>query len=107
MPIKQLSAIELKTKLQDKVQLFLLDVREPFEFAHAHIDGSVLIPLNQIPQRLQEIDMEQEIVLICHHGSRSERAAMFLEQKGFSNVVNLTGGMDAWASEVDTTMPKY
>lgn len=107
MPIKQLSAIELKTKLQDKVQLFLLDVREPFEFAHAHIDGSVLIPLNQIPQRLQEIDMEQEIVLICHHGMRSMQAANFLTQVGFRKISNLVGGIDAWSIEVDSSVARY
>jgi rhodanese-related sulfurtransferase len=107
MPIKQLSAIELKSKILDKEQLFLLDVREPFEFAHAHIDGSVLIPLNQIPQRLREIDMEQEVVLICHHGMRSMQAANFLAQVGFRNISNLVGGIDAWSIEVDSAVARY
>jgi rhodanese-related sulfurtransferase len=107
MPIKQLSAIELKTKLQDKERLILLDVREPNEFEFAHIDGSVLIPLNQIPQRLREIDMEQEVVLICHHGMRSMQAANFLTQVGFRKISNLVGGIDAWSIEVDSSVARY
>jgi rhodanese-related sulfurtransferase len=107
MPIKQLSAIELKNKIQDKEQLFLVDVREPFEFAHAHIEGSVTIPLNQIPQRLREIDMEQEIVLICHHGMRSMQAANFLTQVGYKQISNLVGGIDAWSIECDSSVARY
>lgn len=107
MPIKQLSAIELKNKLQEKEPLFLLDVREPFEFAHARIDGSVLIPLNQIPQRLRELDFDQEIVVICHHGIRSMQAANFLTQVGFKKIINLVGGIDAWSLECDSTVARY
>lgn len=107
MPIKQLSATELKTKLHAKEQLKLLDVREPNEFEFAHIGGSVLIPLNQIPQRLREIDMEQEIVLICHHGMRSMQAANFLSQVGFRKISNLVGGIDAWSIEVDSSVARY
>ena len=107
MPIKQLSAIELKTKMQENEQLFLLDVREPFEFTHGHIEGSVTIPLNQIPQRLREIDMEQEVVLICHHGMRSMQAANFLSQVGYKQISNLVGGIDAWSVDVDTAVARY
>jgi rhodanese-related sulfurtransferase len=107
MPIKQLLPIELKNKIQDKEQLFLLDVREPFEFEHARIDGSVLIPLNQIPQRLRELDFDQEIVLICHHGIRSMQAANFLAQVGFKQVSNLVGGIDAWSVECDSSVVRY
>ena len=107
MPIQQLSAIELKTKIQEKEPLFLLDVREPFEFSHAHIEGSVLIPVNQIPQRLRELDMEQDIVLICHHGMRSMQAANFLNQVGFKKLKNLVGGIDAWSVECDSSVARY
>ncbi len=107
MAIKQLSATELKTKIQDKQQLILLDVREPNEFEFAHIDGSVLIPLNQIPQRLREIDIDQDIVLICHHGMRSMQAANFLAQVGYKMISNLVGGIDAWSIEVDSTVARY
>ncbi len=107
MAIKQISAITLQQRLADGEVLFLLDVREPHEFNYAHIKNSVLIPLNQIPKRLTELDPEQEIVLICHHGIRSLQAAEYLRQQGFRYVVNLTGGVAAWASDCDLTMPRY
>lgn len=107
MPITQLSAIELNNKIQDKGQLSLLDVREPFEFEYAHIDGSVLIPLNQIPGRLRELDVNKEIVVICHHGIRSMQAANFLAQVGFRQISNLVGGIDAWSIEVDSSVVRY
>lgn len=107
MPVNQLTATQLKAKLDANEELFLLDVREPFEFSHARIEGSVLIPLNAIPQNLQSIDYDREIVVICHHGIRSQQAANFLTQVGFKNVSNLAGGIDAWSLECDQTVPRY
>lgn len=107
MPVKSVSANELKTKLDNKEPLFLLDVREPFEFKHAHIADSVLIPLNQIPERLRELNFDQEIVVICHHGIRSMQAANFLIQIGFKQVSNLIGGIDAWSLECDSSVARY
>jgi rhodanese-related sulfurtransferase len=107
MPIKQLSASDLKEKIQAQGALFLLDVREPFEFEYCHITDSVLIPLNQIPQRLKELDFDKEIVVICHHGIRSMQAANFLTQVGFKQVSNLVGGIDSWALECDSSMARY
>lgn len=108
MAIKQLSAIELKTKLEEnKEELFLLDVREPFEFTYCQIEGSKSIPLNQVPARLGELDIHKEIVVICHHGVRSMQAANFLAQVGFKNVTNLMGGVDAWALECDSSVARY
>ena len=107
MPIKQLTAIELKSRIQEKELLILLDVREPFEFAHARIEGSLPIPLDQIPARLKELDMDQEIVVICHHGMRSMQAANFLTQVGFDNISNLVGGIDAWSLQCDSSVARY
>lgn len=107
MAIKQLKPTELKAKLQENESVFLLDVREPFEFNFAHIEGSQLIPLNQIPARLRELDMDRDIVVICHHGIRSLQAANFLAQVGFMNVSNLLGGIDAWSLECDSSIPRY
>ena len=107
MSIKQLSATELKNRLQQEHKLFLLDVREPHEFKYASIRNSVLIPLNQIPQRLAELDPEREIVVICHHGMRSQQAANFLERSGFKAITNLKGGIDAWSLECDGSVARY
>ena len=86
---------------------FLLDVREPWEFRICHIDGSTSMPMNTVPDRLSELSTEQPIVCICHHGVRSMDVGLFLEKRGFSRVINLTGGVDAWSTQVDTTMPTY
>jgi rhodanese-related sulfurtransferase len=107
MSIKQISAIELKTRIQNEPQLFLLDVREPNEFEYARIENSVLIPLNQIPQRLGELNPQQEMVVICHHGVRSRQACMYLVNSGFTDVINLSGGIDAWSCECDSSIPRY
>ena len=107
MTVKQLSATELKNKIQQQDSVFLLDVREPHEFQYAHIADSVLIPLNQIPQRLTELDPQREIVVICHHGMRSQQAANYLDRSGFTNIANLKGGIDAWSCEVDSSVARY
>jgi rhodanese-related sulfurtransferase len=107
MTVKQLSATELKNKIQQEEKLFLLDVREPHEFKYAHIANSVLIPLNQIPNRLGELDPQQEIIVICHHGIRSQQAANYLVQSGYKNIANLTGGIDAWSCNCDSSVRRY
>jgi len=107
MSVKQISAIELKNKIQNEEPLFLLDVREPHEFQYARIGKSVSIPLNQIPQRLDELDSQKDIVVICHHGMRSQQAADYLVHCGFEKVSNLRGGIDAWSLECDSSVPRY
>jgi rhodanese-related sulfurtransferase len=99
---------KLKQRLDGEPPLpLLLDVREPVEYAFCHLEGSLLIPMNEVPSRLGELDPEQEIVVLCHHGVRSSQVAHFLDQQGFRRVVNLTGGLDAWAVQVDPRMPRY
>jgi rhodanese-related sulfurtransferase len=85
----------------------LLDVREPWEYQTCRIEGSTLAPMNTIPARVQELDPDTETVLICHHGARSFQVALFLERNGFSNLYNLQGGVNAWADQVEPTMPRY
>lgn len=91
----------------EKSKPLLLDVREPWEFNICRIEGSINIPMQDIPARLQELDDEQQIVAICHHGMRSAQVAMFLERQGFKHVINLTGGVAAWAAQVDPSLPQY
>lgn len=85
----------------------LLDVREPWEFQIGHIDDSLSMPMNTVPERLSELDTDRPIVCICHHGVRSLDVGLFLERNGFSRVINLSGGVHAWATQVDAQMPTY
>ena len=85
----------------------LLDVREPWEYQTCRIDGSVSMPMNTVPSQLSQLDQDAHIVCICHHGARSLRVAQVLENNGFAQVTNLTGGVHAWALQVDNTMPTY
>ena len=104
--VKQLQPIELKKKLDAGEDILLLDVREPWEFSLASIEGSENIPLAEVVDRQQEFVFEEEIVVICHYGERSQRAAQELVECGF-NVHNLIGGIDAWSQVVDPNVPRY
>ncbi|PTB20661.1 sulfurtransferase [Trinickia symbiotica] len=85
----------------------MLDVREPWEIATASIAGCVSIPMRDIPARSEELDDEAPIVCICHHGARSANVGMFLESRGFKQIFNLQGGIDAWSRQVDASVPTY
>ncbi len=104
-----LSATDLAAWIADdaREKPLLLDVREPWEFETCSIAGSQLMPMALVPARQQELDPEQPVVCICHHGARSMQVASFLERAGFENVSNLTGGVHAWAQLVDPSMPTY
>lgn len=106
--MKQITASDLRAYLQNTdPKPLLLDVREPQEFAYCHIEGSLHIPMNDVPARLAELAPEREIVCICHHGMRSASVGGFLERQGYKHIVNLVGGVDAWAVQVDHEMPRY
>ncbi len=88
----------------------LLDVREPWELDIAHIDGAVNLPMGSVPGAVQSGELEpdeRDIVVICHHGVRSLQVAYYLESAGFTRVVNMEGGIDAWSQSVDATVPRY
>jgi adenylyltransferase/sulfurtransferase len=104
--IPQLSVKEYKSRIDKGEELFLLDVREPYEYQLAQIGGT-LIPQNDVPNRLAEIPRDKEIVVQCRSGARSQRIAEFLKQSGYTNVVNLAGGILAWADEIDPKVQKY
>ena len=92
-------------------QPVVLDVREPWETQTAAVRpigfSLVSIPMNEIPARLAELDADTPIACLCHHGARSQRVAAFLAQNGFEKVVNIAGGIDAWAMEYDASVPRY
>lgn len=104
--IPQVSVKELKRRMDAGEDVFVLDVREPHEYQIANI-GAKLIPQNDVPQRLAEIDRNREIVVHCRSGARSQRIAEFLVQNGYTRVSNLAGGILAWADEIDPRMQKY
>jgi adenylyltransferase/sulfurtransferase len=98
---------DLKAKLDRKEKFRLIDVREPYEWDICHIPGAKLIPLGQLPARLSELDSADEIVLQCKVGGRSARALRLLQEAGFAKLWNVEGGINAWAEQVDTNVPKY
>jgi len=107
--MQHLSAPELAQWLADpaREKPLLLDVREPWEFQTCQIAGSTEMPMRTVPGRLAELPQDAPVVCVCHHGARSMQVANFLEQHGFSDVSNLTGGIHAWALQVDNNMPTY
>jgi len=107
--LKQISSTELAAWLSDprREKPVLLDVREPWEWQAARIEGAQHIPMREVPARVGEIDRDREVVAICHHGGRSQQVAMFLEKNGFAKIHNLQGGVDAWSRTVDPAVPLY
>lgn len=105
--MRQCTPAELAERLKnDKKPLQILDVREQWEYDIAHFEASKLIPLGQLPQNLGQLDNSRELLVVCHHGIRSAHACYYLERNGF-DVINLTGGIDQWAREIDKSMPLY
>ncbi|MGA3344612.1 MAG: rhodanese-like domain-containing protein [Terracidiphilus sp.] len=104
--IPQITVKELKRRIDAGEEVYILDVRERWEYKLAQIGGK-LIPQNEVPQRLAEIDREREVIVHCHAGVRSQRIAEFLKQQGYPRVVNLAGGIHAWSEEIDPKVPKY
>ncbi|MDH5393690.1 MAG: rhodanese-like domain-containing protein [Gammaproteobacteria bacterium] len=106
--MQQFTAPELRDYLeQASNQPLLLDVREAWEFDICSIAGSLLIPMAKIPSKIQTLNPDQEIVVICHHGIRSANVCRYLEHQGFKHMINLSGGVQAWAQQVDNNMSVY
>ncbi|MEE8477544.1 MAG: ThiF family adenylyltransferase, partial [Gemmatimonadales bacterium] len=103
----EVTASELARELKENSDLVIIDVREQLEWDICHIEGSVLIPLGQLPDRLNELDGHKELVTHCHTGVRSMQALEILQAAGFSKVRSLAGGIDAWSSDVDPSVPRY
>jgi rhodanese-related sulfurtransferase len=107
--IRQLTPMDVNNLLIAGEPVMLLDVREPEEYAICRLPGSVLIPLGELPSRLGEIDVPEggTVVVYCHHGIRSNRAAAFLHQQGIENAVNMSGGIEWWSQQIDPSVPRY
>jgi rhodanese-related sulfurtransferase len=103
----EITVDDLKKMLAAATPL-LLDVREPWEFDTAHIEGATLMPMAEVPQRaFQELDEDAPILVLCHHGSRSLSVAAWLQNQGFSKAQSVAGGIDAWSRLIDPKVPRY
>jgi rhodanese-related sulfurtransferase len=99
---------EVKAKLDSHDAFVLLDVREPWEFETAKIAGAKLMPMGEVPPRAhQELDPDDAIVVVCHHGVRSMNVTVWLRQQGFEKAQSMRGGIDAWSRRVDQKVPVY
>lgn len=106
----EISARDVQQRIDAGEKLYLIDVREPNEFAITKIEGATLIPMRQIPGELQELEKRAEeapLVVFCHHGVRSLNVVDWLRRQGVENCVSMTGGIDAWSLTVDPTVPRY
>lgn len=107
--MRQMRVTELKAKLDAGEPVYLLDVRQPEEFAVCRLPGGVLIPLGELPRRTDEVTPPAgaTVVVYCHHGVRSLTGAALLERAGFTDVASLAGGIDAWSLHIDPAVPRY
>jgi rhodanese-related sulfurtransferase len=107
--IAQLSPRELDAWQRDAAREppFVLDVREPWEYAICRIEPCLHVPMRSLPAAIDELPRERDIVVVCHHGRRSQHVAMWLEHAGFRRIHNLQGGVAAWADDVDPAMQRY
>ena len=99
----------VKARIDSGESFFFLDCREAEEYAMAHISGTTLIPMSELPQRISELEPYRttSIVVHCHHGGRSLRVTNWLRQQGFALTTNMTGGIDEWSQQIDPTIPRY
>jgi|SRR5215467_11913367 len=104
----EVTPLEVKQRLDAGEKLRLVDVREPFEFQQARIEGSELIPMRSVPQSLASLESAEEpLIVFCHHGMRSMQVVSWLRQQGVENCSNMAGGIDRWSLEVDPAVPRY
>jgi adenylyltransferase/sulfurtransferase len=101
-----ITPIELKKRIDQGEKPFILDVRDPSEWNIANIGGK-LSPLSDLSQRVDELEADSEIFVLCHHGVRSAHAVNFLRQQGFHKIKNIRGGIDRWSIEADPKIPRY
>ncbi|KRP37737.1 MAG: hypothetical protein ABS34_01315 [Opitutaceae bacterium BACL24 MAG-120322-bin51] len=104
---KEISALEASILRDNNEDVIFLDVREESELAICHINDALHIPMNEIPERCEALPLDRPLVVFCHHGMRSMNVLHYLESRGFENVINMGGGIHAWAIEVDTRVDQY
>jgi rhodanese-related sulfurtransferase len=105
--VPELSPTEVKARLDKKDGVMLLDIREHDEVAMASIEGAVHIPMRELGARLKEVPQEKDVIVFCHHGSRSLMVAAQLKRRGYTHVMHMGGGIDQWSQQVDGSVPQY
>lgn len=105
--MQNLSTTELQQLLLNDTAIQLVDVRQPDEWAIGHLSQAQLLPLDQLSERLHELDVDRPVVFYCHHGTRSEMAGRLLERSGHAQVAHLVGGINAWSNDIDPGIPRY
>jgi len=103
----EITPAEMKERLGRGENFLLVDVREPWEHELCHIDGAKLIPMGSIPQNLQALDVDEDVVCYCHHGMRSMDVAVWLRGQGVQRAKSLAGGIERWSLEIDPRVPRY
>lgn len=103
----EISAREVKERLDRGDKLMLVDVREPHEYEVCHIEGALLIPMGSVPANLQKLDVDEDVICFCHHGMRSMDVANWLRGQGIKSAKSMAGGIDRWSVEIDPSVPRY
>ena len=104
---KKINAIDTAFLLKNNTNTTILDVREESELSICRIECALNIPMAEVPYRYEELPRDAPLIVFCHHGIRSHKVVEYLKARGFENAINLTGGIHAWANEVDAEMPRY
>lgn len=105
--MKDITPKQLKSRLDAGEDIDIIDVREDWEVAQGMLANAIHIPMDDIPDNVDQISHDTPVVIMCHSGSRSEQVAMWMETEGFDNVLNLVGGIDQWSREIDPSIPRY
>ena len=103
----EITPLEVKQRLDRGEKLLVVDVREPWEYAHCRIENALHIPMSAIPANLQQLDIEDDVVCYCHHGMRSLDVANWLRNQGVTTAKSMAGGIERWATEIDPNVPRY
>ena len=104
---KEISALEASILRNNNEDVILLDVRDGSELEICRIENALHIPMNEIPERCEALPLDRPLVVFCHHGMRSMNVLHYLESRGFENVINMGGGIHAWATDVESSTPRY
>ncbi|MEM1221354.1 MAG: rhodanese-like domain-containing protein [Verrucomicrobiota bacterium] len=104
---KEISALKASKLKESGSDVAFLDVREDTELEFCRINGAIHIPMGQIPERMDALPRDEKLIVFCHHGMRSLNVVQYLEAQGFDNAINMTGGIDAWATDVDSSIGRY